>query len=243
MGTWSFDWSYYTYYNCFAVALILILKYFKNQNHYKSHFSFIIMGKRGEFLFKNKKAQFYLISAIIICAVIIGIALVKNYAYSTEEPREFYDVSSQIKDESARVIDYGVLNQDKLEEFSGNVTSNYAGIDPNMELILIYGNSTNLTVINFGNQTAQVSGAAIPGALEDVESKIEVQVGTEVFNKTQQVNKRIFTNQWTYNFNPYGNNVVIRVYDENYDFKLYEHQQFFMIIKKSLKGENYVEVK
>jgi len=194
-------------------------------------------------MMRNKRAQFYIISAVIVCAVIIGIAIVKNYAHGAEEPREFYDISSQIKDESARVIDYGILSQDRLKEFSKNITSNYAGIDPNMELILVYGNSTNVTILNFGNQTAHVGNTDIPGALEDIESRIELNIGNKVFNKTDPVPNRLFMNEWTQNFIPPNPDIVISVYDQDYNFKLYEHQQFFMIIKKSTKGEDYVEVR
>lgn len=196
---------------------------------------------------RGKRAQFYLIAAVLISAVIIAIVTVKNYVGVQKEPESFYDVSSQIKDEAAKVIDYGVINsQDKMSDFALNISESLRKTDPGIKAILIFGNETGVTVMNFGNTTAQIGDTIIPGANEDVESNILLNVGGNEFKKQESVKQSLFTNDWmnnTMKIDQTKKDVVVKLNGQEYVFKLYEYQQFFMIIKKGEGGEGYVEVK
>jgi hypothetical protein len=194
----------------------------------------------------GKRAQFYLIAAVIISSVIIALVTLRNYAVVEKEPQNFYDVSSQIKDEAAKVIDYGVLSSsDKMDDFARNISENLRKTDPNIESIMIFGNKDSVTVLNFGNTTAQVGETLIPGAVEDVESYIILNVSEQGFQKKQEgMGNKLFTNSWAQTVPITGQeNVIIHLNGQDYVFKLYEYQQFFMIIKKGSKGGEYVEVK
>lgn len=193
----------------------------------------------------NKRGQFYLIAAVIISSVIISIVSVRNYAVVEKEPKNFFDISSQIKDEAARVIDYGAIgNEDKMRDFARNVSESLRKTDPSVEVIMVFGNSSGVTVINFGNKTAEVGNIYIPGALEDVENNIILNVSDTEFKKQGNAPTKLFVDTWETPVPVSGKKeVTVRINEQDYYFKLYEYQQFFMIIKKGEKGEEYVEVK
>ena len=67
------------------------------------------MIKRG-----NKRGQIYLVAAIIIVMILAGIASVKTYAVATTEPRKIKDISSELKEETSRIIDYGIYSNNNL---------------------------------------------------------------------------------------------------------------------------------
>ena len=58
--------------------------------------------------FMNKKGEFFILTAVIISAVLVSLAVVKNEVISNSEPASFYDLTYEIKQESASVIDYGI---------------------------------------------------------------------------------------------------------------------------------------
>jgi hypothetical protein len=192
----------------------------------------------------DKRGQFYLIAAVIISSVIISLVTVKNYAYVEKEPNNFYDLSSQIKDEAARVIDYGVFNsQNQMENFARNLTENLRKTDPGVEIILIFGNETGVNVINFANSSARIGNNEIPGALEDVESFIVLNISDKSYRKESLLDQKLFINNWNVTIGGFNKNVTLSINEQEYIFPLYEYQQFFMIIKKGEKGEEYVEVR
>jgi len=53
---------------------------------------------------RGKKAQFYLIAALIIIVIIIGFASISNYIKVKEKPKKFYDLSGNINLEGADII-------------------------------------------------------------------------------------------------------------------------------------------
>ena len=63
---------------------------------------------------RGKRAQFYIIAAVIIVVVIIGLVGVRNYIRVREEPQEFYDLSEVLSREGTAVVDYGIYNQEDL---------------------------------------------------------------------------------------------------------------------------------
>jgi len=75
------------------------------------------MKKRG--MFGDKKAQFYLLAAIIIIAVIIGFAGVSNF-YKKREAVKVYDLGEELEIEGKNVLDYGTLNPSEvvLDDFT-----------------------------------------------------------------------------------------------------------------------------
>lgn len=83
----------------------------------------------------DKKGQFYLISAMIIAAIIIGFALLNNSS-SNNLPTELEEMVDELAFEGEKVIDYDFLNsENKFDEFSRDY-SIYAGNDKEIYFIV-----------------------------------------------------------------------------------------------------------
>ncbi len=95
----------------------------------------------------DKRAQFFLVAALIISGIVLSLAAVYNSTKVQKEDTQFYDLSSEIGAESSKVIDYGVYNSADTTKIIQNFTSVYAdeiGNLGNETLIFLYGDSTNV---------------------------------------------------------------------------------------------------
>jgi hypothetical protein len=67
----------------------------------------------------SRKGQFYLIAAIIIVTVIVGVATITNYATTRQKPVRFYDLSEEINEEAYRTSGYMLVKEeDVMQDFS-----------------------------------------------------------------------------------------------------------------------------
>ena len=97
---------------------------------------------------KNKRGQFYLLAAFVIVVVLISLASVKNTVINkdTGTAEKVYDLAEELNFESARVIDYGVVNyedQKEINELIENWTKMYADYAKNKvgvsKWLFVYG--------------------------------------------------------------------------------------------------------
>jgi len=95
----------------------------------------------------NKKAQFYLIPAIIIAIIVLGMASVSNYIIVNEEPEKFYDLGENLGLEGSWVIDYGIYNKEDVDEqilaFARNYSEYILETGEDFELTIVYGDKDN----------------------------------------------------------------------------------------------------
>ncbi len=71
----------------------------------------------------DKSGQFYLVSALIIIAMIIGFASITNYSRK-QTPTQLEEVREELKIEAQRVLDYDTYNtQNKIGDFTQNYSS------------------------------------------------------------------------------------------------------------------------
>ncbi len=83
----------------------------------------------------NKRGQFYLISAMIIAAIIIGFALLNNSS-SNNLPTDLEEMVNELAFEGEKVLDYDLANsENKFDEFSKNYSA-YAGNDKEIYFII-----------------------------------------------------------------------------------------------------------
>src|SRR3989344_2736787 len=70
----------------------------------------------------NKRGQFFLIAAVVIAGILIGLGAVYVSLSSQKEDRIVYDLTKEISYEASRVIDKGELGAFKkeLQEFQGS---------------------------------------------------------------------------------------------------------------------------
>jgi len=144
--------------------------------------------KRGQ----NKKAQFYIIAAVIIIFVVIGFAAVVNYIQVKEEPKKFYDVGDVLEIEGIKVVDNsGYVKAKNLNEAINTFLGLFANyikenINEDFTMVIVYGNANsgrvNVSVysrassgkvnIFFGSTSVSLQGS---GQLQQGQAQINVR--------------------------------------------------------------------
>lgn len=180
------------------------------------------MIKKGD-----KKGQIYLIAAIIIIVVIVGLAGVTNYTLTRKKPVKFYDLSSELSEESSRVVEYGIYNERDIprliEDFTDNYFINYAEEkEKGTELVFVYGNKNNITVSSYTSEKTGEVGI-IYGATKFVHTGIDKYVA----------NRTSFTPE------PPGT-IEVGMLGVKYNFNLQEGENFLFVISKKTEEETYI---
>ena len=190
------------------------------------------MNKRGQFLLVetgNKKAQFYLVAAIIIVMVVSGIASVKTYAIATSKPRNIQDISSELKEESFRIVDYGIYNkntknlQEVLEDFDNKFSSYFLKKTENTNIVFIYGDASELYFVQYLEKDTGTVFATLGGASPSWQ---EVSVYT---NRSNAFSKDV------------GEILTITVLDRDFEFEIMDNEMFYFLITQEKDGEVFVE--
>jgi hypothetical protein len=196
----------------------------------------------------QNKAQFYIIVTVIIAVVVAGLISVVNYAIVRPEPLQFYDLSKQLENEATRVIDYGVYSGEdvalKIENFIQNFLAYAHEKDPEIGLIYIYGNTSQLVVVNYGKDDAgiitELNRTTLIGGEAEAVSQININIGGQRVGKKIVEEKSIFGNIK----GSFGSSKRVRVNisDNLYDFELRGEQYFFAIVTSEKEGEKYYSV-
>lgn len=127
---------------------------------YKYRITIIIM-KRG-----NKKAQFYLVAAVIIMMIVFGLFSASNYVKVEKGEAIVYDLNKELKYESVNVDKFGIHNEKDTHALIENWTKTYVEgmLDKNIETwVIIYGDSSNATVMVFSKESAGTVSMYIGG--------------------------------------------------------------------------------
>lgn len=181
----------------------------------------------------GKKGQFFLIAAIIIAGVIITLGTVYVATKTTyQEKTKVYDLSGEIDFESNRVIDYGIFKGVSIDEKNKSLTEimdYYQKSNPGVELTMIYyvpgmakplsykfGESAGSAATNFGTTTG-------PGV--NVQSTLLRNLPSEVFRDTKKIN------------------VTLERGAPAQEFNLTEGENFYIVLKEEVGGEQFVAQK
>lgn len=163
---------------------------------------------------KGKKGQFYLLAAMIIAVIVVGLVTISNYSSATPLVT-LYDLEEELEIESQNVIDYGTYNNLDLdillEQFIEDYVS-YTGSGKN--LYFLFGDSESVTV------------------------KAYQEVSEDVLIDGQSL--AIIDGEGEKTYSPAGGGVVISVEDINYPFVLQEGENFYFIVSQEIDGGKYV---
>lgn len=177
---------------------------------------------------RNKKGQFYIVAAIIIVLAISGIASVKTYANVRAEPRNIKDLSSELKEESTRIVDYGIYKRENLTRILNNFTDSefapyFLKKTQDTDIIFIYGDAINLYSVQYlKNQTGTIY-ASLGGA-----SPTWVPVNN-------------YAQRTSVNHSGIGSTVTINVLDKDFEFEIRDNEMFYFLITQEDDGEVYIE--
>ena len=176
------------------------------------------------FLPKNRKGQFYLIAAIIIIAIIIGFAAIKNYTQK-KEVIKLYNLGDELKIESENVLDYGTYNgfeKEEMEEFLIKFIESYADYaSEGKNLYFLFGNNQKFNFIAYQELATKIS-IDIGEGINIVQTN-DVGELKEFFPEDGEIDK-----------------VIITIEDLVYEFDLEQGENFYFIISQEIEGEQYV---
>ena len=170
------------------------------------------MIKRGD-----KTGQFYLISAIIIATLVLGIVAISNYS-RRESNLKLHALKEEIRIESAHVLDYGLYNdldEAALYALLLDFTKNYIDYQgQGKDLYFIFGDQDNITVTGYQES-----------------AKVVYLDGTLITNGAGEFNGGI---------NP-GTDIVLSIDGMPYEFELTNGKNFYFILSQKInKGESII---
>ncbi len=176
----------------------------------------------------DKRGQFYLIAAILIVLAITSITSVTTYALVKSKPRTFESMGMELKEESSRIIDFGIYNQTNLNsvlnDFSDNEFAPYfLGKTNNANIVLIYGNKTDLFATQYTAMSTGTIYATIGGGTTSWE------IVNSVVNRT-----KITTD-------PETDNIDVEILNNSYSFELRGNEMFYFVMLQKKGEEIYVE--
>lgn len=170
----------------------------------------------------NKKGQFYLIAALVISTIVIGLVVVSNYIQKDEFVR-IDNLDEEIKIESASLLDYGLYNdlseasfQSTFSNFTDNYVENYGN---NQDIYFLFGSQSNITLK--GKQ----------------ESDGEVILG----NGTINISVSSGSDSFLGNIIPASNKVYVYLKSKEYAFDLNTNKNFYYIIVEKIGNSEYIK--
>lgn len=175
----------------------------------------------------NKKGQFYLVAAILIVLAISGIASVKTYTVIKSEPRKIQDIGSELKEETTRIIDYGIYSRENLTKVLNNFTDSefapyFLKKTENTNIVFIYGDANELYSVQYFPEDTGTIYATLGGA------------STQWSTMGTFVNRTRITDD--------GDKIVnVTILNRNFDFEIRENEMFYFLITQEKDGEIYVE--
>lgn len=174
-----------------------------------------MLVKRGDMW---KKGQAYLISAIILSAIIIGIAVTINYATATSSI-DLNGLKKELQIESAKTIDYLINNgksQAEMNNILGNFSQNYINSQKDKDLYFVYG--TNESLVIKGRQSTAKAVFLEGRSITNVSGNF---TGTTIPA-------------------PGENNINLIIDKDAYNLSLKSGENFDFVVMQETNGERYV---
>ena len=142
----------------------------------------------------NKRGQFYLVAALAIISIVIGMASMANSSRTTAGYKTIYEIEEELVIESEQVLDYGLVNNLDTITLMTDFTETFSNSFNEIEFYFIFGKTANLKAFKYFN-----------GISEDVSGEISV-VSEKILITVDGIN---------YNFDlTQGENFYYIIFDE-----------------------------
>lgn len=176
---------------------------------------------------RGKQGQFYIIAAIFIILILIGL-MTTNYLRTRSEKTKIYDLGDELKFESGKVIDYGIYQNEIIPNILGTWTTDFYSysqefLTQDEDLVFVYGNFSGMWVKTFREITS---------------GNINVNIGentgipiTTTGQHIEEIPGEPFTEE-----QPIQVDIVIDGKPYKYEFTLNKGQNFYFVIKTELKS-------
>jgi hypothetical protein len=194
----------------------------------------------------NKRAQFFLLAAVIISAVIISLGIGTNKVVVSEEPTSFYDFSYEVKREVGAVLDYEVYSgfdsDVNLGDFVDLLADEITERSPGSNFIFIYGNGSategNWQIKNYGSESVYVEGEEVEGLNSEDTSRIclsssckEIEGDMGEVSDFQMNTDRIL-----------DDDILVEIEGNEFSFEPSPHRQVIFIMIKNVGSDRHVIV-
>ena len=171
----------------------------------------------------NKKAQFFIITALIIATITISFGTVYNKAkVQGKEDIKTYEITEELRSEMQQAYDNGVLtgqNPQQIQQNIENLAKYYASQNPDSNFVVVFGNQTNLKAI-YTNQ------GKVTAPREDFHP---------ITNPSKDKVSLCITFEDQQNPPPAGKKC-----DIEREFTLKKEQSFYVVVRKKVKNEEVV---
>lgn len=174
-----------------------------------------------------KLGQFYLIAAVVIVGVLIGLAAVTNFVIQHRASDKQADIQDELKLESENIINHGVFNNEDTQVVLSQFAQDYKDyIGREQDVLFVYGNREDI-ILN--KQVRVVSVFQIRNSIGITIGGSNVKIPTNTVDLNDQ----------TYEIEtiPDSDEITITIGDVNYDFELTEGKNFFFVVKQEAENE------
>ena len=129
----------------------------------------------------NKRGQIFIIAALIIVGIILGISAVSISTRFEKEDVKVFDLSEEIDLEGKRVVDHGIFTGGDISEKIINLTEFYVRTTDS-EIIILYGTKGRLCEIRAKKieHSSSVAGSRTGGAT-DIDITKECKPGGDIY--------------------------------------------------------------
>jgi hypothetical protein len=195
----------------------------------------------------QKRGQFFILAAVIIVSVIVGISVYSNKVLFQDSRGGVYSLKQEVSQETSNVIDYGLYKRDdKLEDFIQKMSGNLLERESSgLDLIFFYGNSSQLNVLNLGEENLTMSHGTpptttiIPGVKKNVTAQVSLG-GVGVGINIDLIKLRAENLIKTIALNVAGDKISFKVNEAGFDLPLNSNKDFYFVIKREVGEELYV---
>jgi len=208
----------------------------------------------------NKRAQFFLLAAVIISVVVISFGFSENWAKVNEEPDSFYDFSYEVQRETGEVLDYEIYTNfvpgADLDSFVALFAEKIKDSNPDADFLFVYGDEDGMKVSNYGKGEVEISvpmevvglidkaSKKVEGKLEKVPSKIVLNdYGQEIEEYAYTFNNAVGEDFLSRDFLAGESNVIVNVKGKDFSVPVSKYRQVVFIIQKDVGDEKFVSAR
>ena len=186
----------------------------------------------------NKRGQFFIIAALIIVIIIIGLGTSYVSFKAPEEDIRVYDLSSEINFESSKVIDNGIISGSNTEVYNNlkQLSDSYALLNPDSDFVIYYGDENEIKARSYeGKEQGTVS---LSLGTESIETNIQPRTIQE---DTVTPSCPPLMEECEKQIDVILENTLSKNEEYKYKFNLKKGQNFFILMKKE-KGDERIVV-
>lgn len=191
----------------------------------------------------NKRAQFFLLAAVIISAVVISLGITANRATVNREPGNFYDFSYEVSRETGAVLDYEIYSgfepNTDLTIFVNLLAEDIRDKNPDANFLFLYGNNESMELRNYGSEDAFIEDDLISGSGAGAISTI--CIGSYCQSVDETVGDFV-EGAGSVTLSDVGDEVSVEVEGNKFEFPVSRHRQVIFIMQKGAGDESFVAV-